>query len=139
MRQGCCEYRQVDWWEISHCPLEIKLYNKKKPHWIISQQTSHYFDKQTLSLSVAGHTRQIHIIIRRNHWLTVHRLHIDQTAQSSRSTWQSQTVTPGICRWESRALRARHLATFGTAHFCPDTYTQCGSLREPLLSKIKIS
>lgn len=123
-------------WELPHDSLEIK---RSKDHKIISQQPRHYFDKWTLSLSLAGHTRQIHIIIRRNHWLTVHRLHIDQTAQSSSSACQSKTVTPGICLWESTALRARHSATFGTTHFCPDTYTQCGSLREPLLSTITIS
>lgn len=57
-------------WELTHDPLEIKL---SKDHKIISQRPRHYFDKWTLSLSLAGHTRQIHIIIRRNHWLTVHR------------------------------------------------------------------
>lgn len=64
-------------------PLEIELCEN---HRQIPQQTDHYSDKWALSASLAGHMRRIPIIIRHNHWLTVHRIGIDQTAQSSSCT-----------------------------------------------------
>lgn len=62
------------------------LKTKQKNHKIIHNRTAIIFDKYTLTLSGASHMRQIHIIMRRNHWLAVHRLHIDQIAKSSSYT-----------------------------------------------------
>lgn len=73
-------------WIFPDAPFGNKKFMKNRR--IILQWTGAViFDKWTLSLSLTGHTRQIHIIIRRSRWLAVHRLHIDQTAQSSSLTW----------------------------------------------------
>ncbi len=113
------------WWEI-------KL---AKNHGIILQQTNHYFDKQAVSPSLTGHTRQTDIIITCNNWLTVQRPHIDQRGTKQHLQLVVTNCHPGICRWESTALRAGRSATFVQ---CSDTSTHRGALCEALLSKIKI-
>lgn len=116
-RRGCYEYSQEACWEIPARQSEIKLSKTSQDNLTTGRPL--VFDKWTLTLSVAGHVRQIHIIIRCDHWLAVHRPHIDQMAQSCSSIQQSQTVTPGTYRWESTALRIRRSAAFGTARFLP--------------------